>query len=239
MSETGGRDVNEDCVGSIITDAVSGFFVCDGLGGHGMGDVASSLAVNSFREYFSLTEKPDNSVIYSAYQTVHEKITEKQNELNKQSQMKTTAVILLVSDNNALISNIGDSRCYVFFENGEYTRTKDHSVPEILHLSGQIDDSEIRHHPDRNKLLRALGAKEETVKCDIMDAIPLGKCKAFLLCTDGFWENVTEAQMTETLKKSYSAEEWIENMKKIIVKNGIDKSMDNFSAIAVLNDYRY
>lgn len=236
MSELGGREKNEDCVGNIITDALSGFFVCDGLGGHGKGDVASSIAVESFKTYFESIENIDDSVVDNAYQIANQNILKKQQESNLLNQMKTTAVLLLIRDGYAYISNIGDTRCYVFFEDGGYMRTQDHSVPEMLRLTGKIKDSEIRHHFDRNKLLRALGNQPEAIKCNIIDPIELDKCKAFLLCSDGYWENVVEDRMMNLLSDSSSPDEWLEKMKSVITQNGIYKSMDNFSAIAVWND---
>ena len=59
------------------------------------------------------------------------------------------------------------------------------------------------------------------------------KRNAFLLCTDGFWELVTEKMMLSRLKKARSAEEWILGMQQDLLKNGISDQMDNYTALGV------
>ena len=61
----------------------------------------------------------------------------------------------------------------------------------------------------------------------------LEDCQAFLLCSDGFWENITERKMCKFLKKSKNVKEWMELMKKEVAKSGMGDNMDNNSAIAV------
>ena len=61
----------------------------------------------------------------------------------------------------------------------------------------------------------------------------LKKCQAILLCSDGFWELILEKEMRSTLKKSSSAQEWLERMSEIVEDQGKDKDMDNYSAIAI------
>ena len=71
---------------------------------------------------------------------------------------------------------------------------------------------------------------------DLMSPIPLKKCQAFLLCSDGFWELINEKEMAVQLKKAHCVEEWLDNMVRIVQENGKDKNMDNYSAIAVWNE---
>ena len=63
--------------------------------------------------------------------------------------------------------------------------------------------------------------------------IPLKKCQAFLLCSDGFWELIEEKAMCESLKRAASVEAWLKEMAETVRKNGESRNMDNFSAIAV------
>ena len=57
--------------------------------------------------------------------------------------------------------------------------------------------------------------------------------QAFVLCSDGFWELITEKEMEKTLKQSSSVAQWLEKMEKIVAKRGENKDMDNYSAICV------
>jgi len=81
--------------------------------------------------------------------------------------------------------------------------------------------------------MRSMGVEWETPQYELMKPVPMRKCQAFLLCSDGFWELILEEEMCSLLKNSSSPEEWLEEMEKVVLKNGKDKNMDNYSAIAV------
>jgi len=66
-----------------------------------------------------------------------------------------------------------------------------------------------------------------------LEGIDVAKTKAFLLCSDGFWELITESQMKWCLRWSKTPDEWLEKMKRIVEKNGKEKEMDNYTAGAV------
>ena len=149
--------------------------------------------------------------------------------------MKTTATLLLIKDNLYRYAHIGDSRIYCFRNNKVLCRTLDHSVPQMLVLAGDIKEKKIRSHPDRNKLLRVMGVEWEGSRYTMSDYEELKSGDAFLLCSDGFWEPILEKQMCKTLKKSTDAQNWMDEMTKIIIKNAKDTDMDNFSGIAVIN----
>ena len=99
-----------------------------------------------------------------------------------------------------------------------------------------IKEKDIRHHVDRSKLLRVMGTPWETPRFSVSERIVLKPKDTFLLCSDGFWELIDEKQMIKLLKKSSSGGEWIEKMTQEVVKNGIGTNMDNYSAIAVINN---
>ena len=136
-------------------------------------------------------------------------------------------------DDCTYIGYVGDSRGYVFRRNKVRTRTLDHSIPQMLALSGEIKESEIRHHPDRNILLRVIGIDWEEPMYALLPRVPLSKCQAFLLCSDGFWELIEEKTMCELLKKAGSVEEWLDSMVRVVRENGAGTDMDNNSAVAV------
>ncbi len=234
LTNIGGRRVNEDSVGCFNNGKLSCFVVCDGLGGHGMGDAASKLVTEEFGRCLQENIKPAD-FLNIAYKSAQDKLMEEQKAQNATMKMKTTAVSLLTDGKKAYIGNVGDSRLYVFAKNKLLTRTTDHSVPQMLVLAGEITESEIRSHPDRNLVLRVMGAPWEEPKQELMKPIPMRKCKAFLLCTDGFWEPVTEEVMLETLAQAESPEQWLEMMEKEIIKNCEGKESDNYSAIAIWN----
>ncbi|MBR6985805.1 MAG: serine/threonine-protein phosphatase [Ruminococcus sp.] len=231
-TDKGGREINEDSIGVFQNSVNSGFVLCDGLGGHGMGDVASSLVVEVFKDQFY---KTDDLVNYlgQAFLASQDILMAEQKVRNAEKKMKTTAVSLVTDENNAYIGHIGDSRVYVFYKNKVKVRTLDHSIPQMLVLSKEIKESEIRNHPERNIVLRVMGIEWEQPMYELMVPLSLKKCQAFLLCSDGFWELIEEKKMCELLKKASSVDQWLSEMAAVVKSNGIGINMDNNSAIAV------
>ena len=96
---------------------------------------------------------------------------------------------------------------------------------------GEITPEQMRGHSDRNILTKALGAAE-SVKADI-DSIPVADIDAVLLCTDGFWEYVTEDDMLFALNSTDSAGDWLVKMIAVQRKADAYGDKDNNSAIVL------
>ena len=228
----GSREVNEDAVNAITLDGNFGFIVCDGLGGQGMGDKASKIDADCFCDFFKSSEI-NESFLPKAFDYAQSALMEEKNKLNIKKQMCTTAVALAINENTAYIGHIGDSRLY-FFEDGKLIyKTLDHSLPQMLALQGEIKEEDIAHHPDRNKLLRAFGTEWDNPMYATTEPIALNKNQAFLLCTDGIWEWITEQQLCGLLKSSSNAEEWLDKIIKTVEQSSQNAERDNYSAIAV------
>lgn len=234
FTNNGDRPVNEDSIGFTEKEGRYCFVLCDGLGGHGKGELASRYVVE-----FAKCSFDDSDDIDEYMETVLDKAQEgllaEQLELNVPMEMKTTAVILVTDGDECRYMHIGDSRLYRFRKNKVLKRTTDHSVPQMLALSGDIREKDIRSHPDRNRLLRVMGTEwNGSAKYELSDHEELREGDAFLLCSDGFWEPVTEKEMCRLLKKSSTAEEWLKSLAETAAENGKNIDMDNFSAIAVM-----
>ncbi len=101
-------------------------------------------------------------------------------------------------------------------------------------FAGEITLDEIRHHPDRSKLLRAMGGDDEvTVEYEAIEELSPESSHAFLLCSDGFWEYVHESEMEETYRVSETPETWIDKMREILKKKVQDVKNDNNTAAAI------
>ena len=231
-SDVGERTVNEDSVKVSEQDHKKCFVLCDGLGGHGMGDVASQCVTEVFAACLS-KDSNMSEFLAETFEKAQKALLERQKEYNAESKMKTTCVAVVVDRQNVYVGHVGDSRGYVFQGNKVKCRTIDHSIPQMLALSGEIKESEIRHHPDRNLVLRVMGTEWEESKYELMSPLPLKSGMAFLLCSDGFWEFIEEDKMCELLKKAQNVQEWLDFMTEIVKKKGMGTGMDNNSAIAV------
>ena len=229
----GEREINEDSLKIVKKDENNYcFLLADGLGGHGLGDAASRTAVNNSEEIY-LAYPEDENIISMLFESAQRRVLFEQEERRARSAMKTTLSVLTVSGKTARWGHIGDTRVYCFKPDGTYTRTLDHSVPQMLVDMGRISEDQIRYHPDRNRLLRVIGEEWSALSYQVAEPVELCSGTAFLLCSDGFWEHITENEMISALRPSASAEEWLEKMRSVVTANGKGRDADNYSAIAV------
>lgn len=232
-TELGSREQNEDFLLTANTKKNSFFALADGLGGHGLGDLASRLVCETAIQYFLKNTKLNNSLFDDVYNICQEKLFQKQKELLASGKMRTTLNLLCLDQQYAYWSHIGDSRTYYFKDGQLIKRTFDHSVPQMLAAIGELKDSEIRFHEDRNRLLRVLGVAGQKPSYETENPILLTGNQQFLLCTDGFWEFINEEQILLCLDESDNPQLWLDNMMELIYKNSRSKKTDNISAIAV------
>ena len=145
--------------------------------------------------------------------------------------MASTVAVLWMNGETACVSHIGDSRIYHIRDGEILYQSKDHSVSQMAVMMGEITQSEIRGHKDRNRLVRALGAaqsvKPDTATFDVMTG------DAFLLCTDGFWELILEEDVLSYLNSSRSAAEWLSKMRRHIERFQT-ADCDNSTAAAII-----
>ena len=229
LTDKGERTQNEDSLGVERYSDGFMFVLCDGLGGHGKGDVASDFIVKNLLARVCRQEQDVETAIMKS----QEMLLEKQKEEDAQDSMKTTLTCLNITGEQARYIHVGDSRVYHFEGGKAKDRTLDHSVPQMLVNIGEIKESEIRHHEDRSRLLRVVGSAWDIPKYQLGNIIKIGKKTTFLMCSDGFWELIDEKEMCKTLKKSKTPQEWLDGMQKIVLENGNGSNMDNYSAIAV------
>ncbi|MBP3593854.1 MAG: serine/threonine-protein phosphatase [Lachnospiraceae bacterium] len=232
LSLPGTREINEDSIAVKESNGKLVLVVADGLGGHDKGEVASKIVAETIVEKGTLCEDNEEGLA-ETLREAQQCLLEKQKQENAVNAMKTTAVALSLTNDRAYLAYVGDSRGYAFLKNGKYIRTIDHSVPQMLALAGDIREKDIRYHEDRSSLLRVFGSEWENDPIDFLEEIDVAKTKAFLLCSDGFWELITESQMKWCLRWSKTPDEWLEKMRRIVEKNGKGKEMDNYTAGAV------
>ena len=222
----GGRDHNED---SLRASAEQGVFVlADGLGGHGRGEVASALAVDTLFTAMTQTGELDGERLLALFQSANEEILRQQAQPD-QAEMRTTAVALKLTGDTAVWAHIGDSRLYRFSDGELAEVTQDHSVTYRKFLGGEISYMDVYHDDDRSRLLRVLG--KEPCRPEAGSA-PVSPGDAFLLCSDGFWEYVYNEEMQADLCKARTPEEWAESMLLRHIRR-TPPGNDNFSLITV------
>jgi serine/threonine protein phosphatase PrpC len=228
-SETGGRDYNEDSVRIFNQDGICSVVVADGLGGHGGGQLASSTAADTITEGFCKDPQIDESIVRQLFSQANDDVIKLQNSSKK---MKSTGVALFINESAVIWAHVGDSRLYHYSDGRLSAQTLDHSVSQMAVFSGEITLDQIRHHEDRNKVLKAFGAGED-ITAEVSSGLELGSgFHAFLLCTDGFWEYVLEPEMEIDLAKSVTPDDWLRSMCRRL-KQRVPDNHDNYSAAAV------
>lgn len=211
------RDHNEDAV-DIVKDK-SGeilMIVCDGMGGHKDGEVASFVAIKGVTEEFknldSIGTKEDaikfiqksvsdaNSLIYN-YTVKHP----------NSKGMGTTIVLAIITSDYLLIGNIGDSSGFVLKQGKLYKITVDHTLVNLLLRSGEITEEQAKNHPRKNVLMRALGA-DMSVDMDIFNVER--DVDGIFLCTDGLTNSLETDKIEKILNDNEDPKEKCERLIK-------------------------
>jgi serine/threonine protein phosphatase PrpC len=232
LSSAGGRENNEDACGHALNGGGGCWVLCDGLGGHRCGEVASKLAVDAALESFRTNSAVTAEALAGHVEHAQRAVVEKQQIDPELTGMRTTLVLLAVSEHAARWIHAGDSRLYWFRGSQIREQTRDHSVPQRLADSGEIRLDQVRFHEDRARLLRSLGAKQEPgAAAGAMPGAP-EPGDAFLLASDGFWEWVFETEMEAALAASKHSKEWLERMESTL-KQRATGEFDNYSAIVI------
>lgn len=177
--------------------------VADGMGGHRGGRKASACVVTAAKMIWQQTvegaeqEPPHllNAIVQQAYKMML--AYEEEQGISPRS----TCVMLLISDHHAYYCHLGDSRLYHFRQQKLLTRTKDHSVVQMLVDMDTISEEEMGTHEEQGHLLKWLGGKESPPEATFHSAaIEAGD--QFLLCSDGIWEYVSTSDMENAWQSS-------------------------------------
>jgi serine/threonine protein phosphatase PrpC len=232
LTKDGGRPINEDSVQVGSDGARQLFVLADGLGGHGAGEIASAIAVEQALLEFE-KRLPADEQLPSSILAGQNALIEEQRRTARKNDLKTTITVLMLYDNKARWAHVGDSRIYWFKGFKQAERTLDHSVPQMLVNTGEIEEKDIRFHEDRNRLTRVMGMEWDTPRYSLSEEVTIAPPTSFLLCSDGFWELIDEQEMFRQLRRSATPEEWLDRMEQIVLQNGSSKRMDNYSAIGV------
>lgn len=237
-SEIGMRASNQDKIGTIDQDGMSCFVVSDGAGGHAGGEVASSLVVDSVIGKFSEESAFGVRALLSYVSHAIASVARSKRQAPQRQDMSATVATLLIDRSNGLAvwAHLGDTRIYLFRDGRMQFVSKDHSLTQQLIDAGYARADQLREHPQRNILFAAIGAEGETAVTSNGEPMPLLPGDAFLLCTDGMWEWVREADMQAALAAAANCDEWLAALCATARANvaAAGRQHDNFSAYAVL-----
>ncbi len=233
LSNVGGRDRNEDAFGSFQAESAGCWAVADGLGGHRGGEVASRAAVDAVLDSFQLCPDVSPDAVEKHFSRAQAAVIGEQRRSPEHARMRSTLVVLVASPSSALWGHVGDTRLYYITGGHVAARTKDHSVVQALVDVGEVRPADQGRHEDRARLLRALGQVEELRPAIEPSPRFLHAGDAFLLCTDGFWETLSETEIELDLAASSSAQAWLARLEARLAPRR-PRDGDNYTAIAVM-----
>jgi PPM family protein phosphatase len=172
------------------------FVVADGMGGAQAGEVASSVAVDTFRTGLEDGADPERSLVAQVEQA-NSRINELSHSNAEHAGMGTTITAVYVGEEDVAIAHVGDSRAYCM-RDGELLRlTDDHSLVDELIRQGKLTPEEAEEHPQRSVITRALGP-EASVEVDVR-SFRGRPGDVYLLCSDGLTTMVGESELLRLL----------------------------------------
>jgi len=190
------RSQNQDYYGAYEGKYGSLIIVADGMGGHEGGETASRLTVEGVRDHFAglPAEFTPRAELAQSLHEANRRIMARAADTSELVDMGSTAVVLLLRDEQAYTAHIGDSRIYLVRKQQLYQLTKDHSLVQQMIDANMISAADARSHPQKNVITRALGANKKG-EPEVSQAISTFQGDTFILCTDGLLDYVIEAEM--------------------------------------------
>lgn len=223
-SDTGKkRKNNQDFAGYFINKKnVLLAILCDGMGGHRGGDVASEMAVSHLGHSWEESDVQDAEQITQWMLTrisrENKRILEKSRQFSDLEGMGTTLVATALVEDEFVIANIGDSRGYHYTVGRFNQVTEDHSLVNELVKSGEISVKDAENHPRKNILTRSLGVTDEIdIDVTILPALPNDQ---ILLCSDGLTNMVEDQEIKNILSTNKSTEEKVETLVDMANEHG-------------------
>lgn len=233
----GGREQQQDAVLVLVAANSQGLLavVADGAGGHAGGREAAQKVVEVARRIFhrsgGVFSVPREELTNLCRQS-HEAI----NGLSDtpKSAPRSTVVALYIHGEQACWAHVGDSRIYRFRAGRLSERSRDHTMAQILLEQGEIRDEQVGKHPDRIKLLKALGGEDEAKPSTGTSDVRSGD--KFLLCTDGFWERLKLREIEKLMGRSVTQVLLDKIVAKAVRRNGAGGDNSTACAITIGSD---
>ena len=237
FSEIGRKDNQEECIypsAKSVSTKNRFFVLCDGMGGHENGEVASATVCESLGEFLENHQPEDGIMTPDLFKQALEYAY---NELDKKDagglkKMGTTMTCLYLHKKGYLVAHIGDSRIYhIRPDTGIVYQSSDHSLVNDLLRAGELTEEEAINFPQKNVITRAMQPNlERRHKADIYSFSDIQKGDYFFLCCDGVLEQLTNDKLCEILTDNKLSD----NQKLDAIKQVCDgKTKDNYTCYLI------
>ncbi|MEW5893842.1 MAG: protein phosphatase 2C domain-containing protein [Pseudomonadota bacterium] len=233
-SRKGGRPYNEDRLAARQSNSSLLLVLADGMGGHGHGEVAAQLTVDSLCQRFAAQARPSLAdapgFLLDAIYGAHEAVNAYAVEHALPEPPRTTCVACVVQQGQAVWAHVGDSRLYHFARDRFLSHTRDHSMVQQLVERDLLDAAQAEQLPERNMLYNAVGGFM-LPDIELADPVALQTGDVLLLCSDGFWDALTPEAMLAELR-GHALREAIHRLMDTAEQRGGPRC-DNLSVLAL------
>ena len=237
ISHIGGRQSNQDALDYAQQDDLTCFVVSDGAGGHEGGEIAAHIVVATVIARFVQDASFGSRALQSYIEDAIAQVMERKTQETRLKDMSATIAAVLIDQKNhyAVWAHMWDTRIYLFRRSKIVEVTKDHSLVQQLIEAGYCQPDQLRIHPQRSTLFAAIGVENEALPEIRQDVLEVEDGDAFLICTDGFWEWISEDEMERILALSTTAEEWLNRLSDAAQEYAAasSKPRDNYTAFAI------
>ena len=213
------------------------FIVADGMGGKPGADVVAKIAVDAFPAFLwkkiqFRDEHTDDAAVEKLMVTLREYSAYLHNRsLNHPALagMGTTFLVVVIRNQHALFSHLGDSRLYLLHDKQLTLLTQDHSIVQYLIDLGEIQPEEAKTHPARSTITQFVGMKDEATPSGGVVQLQSGDC--LLLCTDGLTNMVPDQQIRDIITRDQDPKAMCQALVDAANKAG---GKDNVTAVIIL-----
>lgn len=235
----GKREMQEDSIFPAMGQASeldNLFIVCDGMGGHEKGEVASSTVTEAISEYFFQNTSPeetlDDQVISGAIEFAYAKLMEKVDP-NLDKKPGTTLCLLYFHRGGCTAAHIGDSRIYHIrpAEGKILYKSRDHSVVYELYTLGEITEQQMLTHPRKNIITKVIMPGSNSLKPDVAHIADIQSGDYFYVCSDGMLEKMLDKELIDIFSANITNEE-----KRDLLLEKTKDNADNHSAYIIQID---
>lgn len=241
-TDASGNPHQEDCIFPLCSE-ISGnsriFILCDGMGGHDAGEIASSVVCESLGKSISsmLNANPifSKTGLKKALSIAYDALDA--NDTGSTKKMGTTMAMVVFHNHGVMVAHIGDSRVYhIRTGNSENEttilfQTEDHSLLNSLVKAGEISLEEAKQSVKKNIITRAMQPNADRPEADITEISDIQAGDWFYICSDGMLEQ-EEMEDGSAIKRIFSNQ--VEDDEKVrILKGATSENQDNHSAIVI------
>ncbi len=233
-SRLGNREVNQDRLAVLERDGILLLVLGDGLGGKEGGELAAETLVKIAGERFEHAALPvarPEQFLFVTLKLAHAAVVKLGRRSDPPIHPATTAVLCLVQNGTAWWAHAGDSRFYLFRNGLSLYRTSDHSYVEELYQQGQLSLENRQDHPMRSYLTQCIGQTKKEPELTVSHGVKLQEDDVLLLCSDGLWEPLDDAQLGAVLSER-PLKDSLDKLAERAEQNAYPHS-DNVSAIAL------